>query len=193
MLKIIFLQLLIKKREKAAAACKKWRAKNLNYRRNYYAKNKEKELNSNRLWRLSNLEKALNISKNYYKNNKNNFKYKKQRNEYRKTRVKTDPKFKLICNLRRRLNKALKSKKWRKDNTTKNILGCNADQLKQHLEQQSQPGMTWENQGSFWHIDHIIPLSSALSKEELYKLCHYTNLQPLMALDNLKKGCKILK
>ena len=51
--------------------------------------------------------------------------------------------------------------------------------------------MTWENHGhGGWHIDHIIPLDSALSEEELYKLCHYTNLQPLWAKDNIRKGNK---
>jgi hypothetical protein len=49
--------------------------------------------------------------------------------------------------------------------------------------------MNWDNY-SFrgWHIDHIIPLTSAKNEEELIKLCHYTNLQPLWAKDNLSKG-----
>jgi hypothetical protein len=49
--------------------------------------------------------------------------------------------------------------------------------------------MTWDNQGK-WHIDHIIPLSSGNTEEEIIKLCHYTNLQPLWAIDNMKKGSK---
>jgi hypothetical protein len=52
--------------------------------------------------------------------------------------------------------------------------------------------MSWDNQGQ-WHIDHIIPLASAKSEEELYKLCHFTNLQPMWAVDNIKKGSKILQ
>ena len=51
--------------------------------------------------------------------------------------------------------------------------------------------MSWENQGE-WHIDHKIPLSSAKTEEELYKLCHFTNLQPMWAIENIKKGSKIL-
>ena len=43
-----------------------------------------------------------------------------------------------------------------------------------------------------WQIDHIIPLSSAITKEEIYKLCYYTNLQPLWKIDNIKKSNKII-
>jgi hypothetical protein len=53
--------------------------------------------------------------------------------------------------------------------------------------------MSWQLMGKHIHIDHIIPLSLAKTEEELYKLCHYTNLQPLWAEDNLKKSNKILK
>jgi len=52
--------------------------------------------------------------------------------------------------------------------------------------------MSWKNYGrKGWEIDHIIPLSSATTKEELIKLCHYTNLQPLWWWENLEKGNKI--
>ena len=64
--------------------------------------------------------------------------------------------------------------------------------LKEHLESQFIDGMGWDNRVE-WHIDHIIPLSSAKTEDELYRLCHYTNLQPLWAEDNLKKGNKFSK
>jgi hypothetical protein len=60
------------------------------------------------------------------------------------------------------------------------------------MENKFTEGMSWDNQGK-WHIDHIIPLSSANSEEEIYKLFHYTNLQPLWAKDNLSKHNKILE
>jgi hypothetical protein len=69
------------------------------------------------------------------------------------------------------------------------LLGCSIEQVRQHLESQFQPGMTWENHGE-WHIDHILPVSSAKTLEELENLQHYTNLQPLWAQDNFIKSNK---
>jgi hypothetical protein len=78
-----------------------------------------------------------------------------------------------------------------KKNKTFEIVGCTPEFLKEHLEKQFVDGMTWENRNK-WHIDHKLPLSSAKTEEELYKLCHYTNLQPLWAEENLKKSNKII-
>ena len=73
------------------------------------------------------------------------------------------------------------------------VLGCSPEYLKEHLEKQFSQGMSWDNYGFYgWHIDHKIPLSSAKTEEEVYQLCHYTNLQPLWAKDNLSKGGKII-
>ena len=72
------------------------------------------------------------------------------------------------------------------------MVGCSPEFLKDHIENQFTEGMSWELMGKYIHIDHRIPLSSAKSEEEVYKLCHYTNLQPLWAEDNLSKGSKIL-
>jgi hypothetical protein len=71
------------------------------------------------------------------------------------------------------------------------MLGCDLHTAKAHLEKQFTDGMTWANHGE-WHIDHIIPCASAKTEEELIKLFHYENLQPLWAIDNLKKGAKII-
>lgn len=71
-------------------------------------------------------------------------------------------------------------------------IGCSLEELKNHLEKQFKVGMTWNNWSLFgWHIDHIIPLSSAKTESEMIKLCHYTNLQPLRAEENHKKGSRI--
>jgi hypothetical protein len=67
------------------------------------------------------------------------------------------------------------------------LLGCSPAHLKAHLEAKFTEGMTWMNYGK-WHIDHVKPLASAKTESEVYPLCHYTNLQPLWAEDNLRKG-----
>ena len=89
------------------------------------------------------------------------------------------------------MNNFLKSKNINKKNKTFNIVGCSPEFLKEYLEKKFIGGMSWDNKGD-WHIDHIIPLSSAKTEEEIYKLCHYTNLQPLWSEDNLKKGNKMI-
>lgn len=70
-------------------------------------------------------------------------------------------------------------------------LGCTVVELKRYLESQFQDGMSWENYGE-WHIDHIEPLANfdLTDREQFKKAVHYTNLQPLWAIDNLIKGAK---
>lgn len=79
-----------------------------------------------------------------------------------------------------------------KNSKTKDFLGGDFQTVKLYIEKQFSEGMTWENHSIHgWHIDHIIPLSSAKTEEELKSLCHYTNLQPLWAKDNISKGAKL--
>lgn len=71
------------------------------------------------------------------------------------------------------------------------VLGCDIEFFIKHIENQFYDGMTWENKGiTGWHIDHIIELKTATTIEEVKKLNHYTNLQPLWAKDNLAKNRK---
>ena len=92
-----------------------------------------------------------------------------------------------------RLRNLLNFKSYKKNKSINEVIGCSPEFLKHYLEEKFTDSMTWENHGFYgWHIDHVIPLSSAKSEDEIYQLCHYTNLQPLWAKDNLKKGGKIL-
>lgn len=129
--------------------------------------------------------------KKHYRNNVDRIRvYKKK---YENNRLKNDPEFRLHKNIRRRVSLFLQSNNITKSNKTFDIVGCTQQQLKEHIQFQFKDNMSWENYGYYgWHIDHIIPLSSAKTEEELYKLCHYTNLQPLWAEDNLKKSNKLL-
>ena len=72
------------------------------------------------------------------------------------------------------------------------MIGCSPEELKKHIESKFTYGMSWELVGKEIHIDHIIPLSSANTIEQVESLCHYSNLQPLWAKDNLKKKNKII-
>lgn len=112
------------------------------------------------------------------------------RKKYEKVKDKIE--FKLLRNARKRLREALKGK-YKKNEKTRVLIGCEIEFLKKHLEFQFRDGMNWENYGQ-WHIDHIKPCASFnFSEPEQQRICfHYTNLQPLWALDNIKKGDKLI-
>jgi len=114
--------------------------------------------------------------------------------DYTRKRRTVDIQFKIRLNLRSRLHAVLKGKI--KVGSAVTDLGCSVEDLKKHLESQFSPGMSWENYGNKegqWSIDHIFPLSKAdlTDKEQFLKVCHYTNLQPLWHLDNMRKGNKV--
>ena len=109
---------------------------------------------------------------------------------YQKSRYNSEPLFAMMSRLRARVRIFLKSNDYTRSSTTKEIIGCEVEELKTHIESKFVNGMSWDNRGQ-WHIDHIVPLASAKSLDEVIKLCHYTNLQPLWAKDNLSKGCKL--
>jgi hypothetical protein len=89
-----------------------------------------------------------------------------------------------------RIRAALKAHKFQKHKRTFEILGCTPAELRSHIEQQFKRGMSWAQMGKI-HIDHKTPVASAKNKRELLDLCHYTNLQPLWAKENLEKSDKI--
>lgn len=112
--------------------------------------------------------------------------------KYQANRRKSDLVFKIGNNLRTRIGNFIRKKEFNKTNKTLDWLGCSFNEFKKYLEERFQEGMTWDNYGIHgWHVDHIIPLSTAKTEEDLPKLFHYTNLQPLWAIDNIKKGASI--
>lgn len=108
-------------------------------------------------------------------------------------RLKTSPSYKILHNLRRRLNKAIHGECH--SIVTLDLLGCSMDHLRVWLTFYFQPGMSWSNYGrGGWVVDHIRPcISFDLTDSAQQKICfHYTNLQPLWEKDNLRKGAKIV-
>ena len=102
-----------------------------------------------------------------------------------------DSQYRVKMALHVRLYDAVKRQKGTKSTKTLELLGCTVDQLQAFLAAEFTEGMTWENYGE-WHIDHIRPCASFnLEDPEEQKTCfHWTNLQPLWALDNIRKGAK---
>lgn len=183
--------------------CKECRKLEKSKNAEYHLINKEKIYIKKKEWIKKNPDYMKEYGKIYNIKNREtlNLKLKKWRKTNEtlhkvKTRIKINEKynnditFKLKHLLRCRINKIVNFKR---NKSSIDILGCSIESLISHLESQFKDGMSWDNYGYYgWHIDHIIPLSSVSSEDEVYKLCHYTNLQPLWAEDNLKKSNKIL-
>ncbi len=155
----------------------------------YYAANPEEGRASSATYRAAHPGKGAAAQRVYYQ--KNREKVNARQRKYRRIRRKTDPMFRLAGCLRGRLGKVLRGKT--KVGSAVRDMGCTIEYLKSYLEDQFQEGMTWENWGQTgWHLDHIRPLAffDLTDPIQLKKACHYTNLQPLWAEDNLIKGAR---
>jgi len=111
--------------------------------------------------------------------------------QYEKNRRKIDPLWGIKKNLRTRMWEALKH--FKKSKSTMELTGCTLEELKKHLENKFEDGMSWDNYG-VWHLDHIIACANFdLSDPEQQKICfHYTNLQPMWGENNMKKGSRLI-
>lgn len=139
--------------------------------RNNYAENAESRRQSMREYYAQNKDKILEIRR-------------------------SSPNSRMSATLRSRINCALKRVKAGKQKPGSAVkdLGCSVGELMSHLESLFKPGMSWHNHGlKGWHIDHIIPLDNfdLTDPEQFKKACHYKNLQPLWAVENLSKGARL--
>jgi hypothetical protein len=113
---------------------------------------------------------------------------------YHEQRKQEDPIFALKLATRSMISQTFKRAckgHFSKQEHTLDLLGCSFEFFASHIISQFTEGMTLENYGE-WHLDHIIPLATAITREDVVRLNHYTNFQPLWAKDNLSKGSKIL-
>lgn len=175
-----------------------WHLKNPNASKEYYNKNKDKKNKYylenkdyykayGKEYNLKNKLKLQEKNKLYWEINKNNHFI------YVKNRIKIDPIFKLSRNINSLINITFKKRGniFKKSKRTEEILGCSFEELFNYFESRFESWMTWENKGLYngefnfgWDIDHIIPISSAKSEEDIYRLNHFTNLQPLCSKIN---------
>ena len=182
-LKTYWLKCRNKKNEKQ----KIYRKENKEKVADYYKTNKDKIRSKQKIYNQVNKNKLQEYFKKYFQQNK--FKV----YNYINNRLKTDPQYKLSLSLRRRLRCALKGN-YRSGSAVKD-LGCSIEEFKKYIESKFQDGMSWNDWNyEGWHIDHIKPLSSfdLTDRNQLLQACHYTNLQPLWAKDNMAKSDKII-
>lgn len=151
------------------------------YNKKYYNENQEAEKNRVKQFRLNNPDYV----KKYY------LETKEKRNKAYNNKRKNNPLFRLKTNIKASIKNSFKRKTFNKLTKTQLILGCSYEEFKQHLENQFESWMNWDNYGLYngelnygWDIDHIIPTSSAITEDELIKLNHYSNLKPLCSKVN---------
>lgn len=136
-------------------------------------------------WRSKNPEYYSGYVAKWLRNNS------QKQKDYKKLRRDTDPVFKLALYLRTYLAVAIR--KNQKRSSVEPHLGCSLTEFKIYIESKFEPDMTWDNWGNkkgMWSFDHIIPFSQARTKEEVYKLFHFSNVRPMWYIENLRKGRK---
>lgn len=125
-------------------------------------------------------------SRRYYQSHKKYFK------EYKKKKLRTNIQFLLSERIRNRFNLAVRNGS--KGGSAVKLLGCNISEFKIYIESKFKKGMSWRNYGlKGWHLDHIVPLSNFdLTKtSDVKKACHYSNIQPLWAIENIIKSNRL--
>jgi hypothetical protein len=158
--------------------------------KNFRFQNKSYYDQYDREWRDVNKEKV----KEYQKKSNNKEKRKEYQREYKKKnskiRRKNDIVFRLSGNIRNYLRMII-TRNYKKSRSSTDIIGCSYADLKSYIESKFESWMNWDNYGKYngqlnygWDIDHIVPLSSATTEEELVKLNHFSNLQPLCSYTN---------
>ena len=162
-------------------ADKKWRDNNKEYMsnksKNWYSKNKEHVKEYHKTWRENNKDKI-----------------RKTKREYEKTRKSNDPVYKLVGNFRTAIYTVLKENNVKKFGHYFDILGYSQENLINHLENQFDDKMSWENYGK-WHVDHKLPITffnfTSIEDEEFKKCWSLDNLQPMWGSENISKSNRI--
>ena len=178
--------------EKVRASKRKYRENNRESirakQRKFNEKNRESMRASRRKYAENNRESIRASQRKYADNNRE--KILASQRKWKKKKRATCPMFRMVHCLRERLRAVLRGNC--KSASTMALLGCTFKQVKKHLEKQFVEGMSWDNRGTAWHIDHMVPCASfdLSDKEQQKRCCHFTNLQPLFASENISKKDK---
>lgn len=175
---------------------KKWRMRNPEKHkeiiRKWRIKNAERVKEKNKIWYYENYDRLKDVAKKWVSANPERVKINRRRAS---AKIRSTLKGKINNCIAVAICRSLKgSKSYRK---WLDIVGFTLPELMSHLEKQFQPGMTWENHGFYWHIDHKIPISVfnfEKSEDIDFRKCwSLKNLQPLEAVKNHIKKNKIDK
>lgn len=150
---------------------------------------REQVLRENKDWHVANPEGHRTRMRKW--RNKNRAANNRRASEYAARRKRTDPVYRFACSVRTRFGNAIRN--GTKGGRLAELLGCSVEKAMAHIEAQFEPGMTWKNYGrQTWHIDHIRPLASfpdlLHDAAQQRAACHFTNLRPMWASENLAKG-----
>jgi hypothetical protein len=150
----------------------------------YYSRTKESRADYYKTYREENKEYFNNYCSNHYHTNKELYR------EWNNNKYATDLGFKIKHIVVGRIHSALKTYQLLKTDKTIEYLGCSIGDYCNYLESKFDKNMNWENQGDYWEIDHIKPISSFNldNEEDLYKVFHYTKTQPLEKKENRLKS-----
>lgn len=115
--------------------------------------------------------------------------YARAKNSRMYHKKKSDPLFAASIRVRALIRDSFNKNGYSKSSLASEILGCTYEEFKRHIERQFVNGMCWERFSEI-HIDHIVPLASAKTEQEVFALCHFTNLRPMFGVDNMRKNAK---
>jgi len=150
---------------------------------------KECEYKKFKKWKEENTDITKEYHKKYLLDNKERLN--KNKNNWFNERMKSDSIFKLKRNIKNTIKGSFRRKHYKRNQKVIDILGCSIEEFKLYLESKFETWMSWENHGLYngdfnygWDIDHIIPISSAKTEEDILKLSHFLNFQPLCSKIN---------
>ena len=151
----------------------------------YYLANKEAIKERTRAWGMNNRQQKAVVNREWNKANPE--KARQHQRAYEKRKRESDPVHAMKERIGSAIRQSLIKGGYTKKNRIHDTLGCTFEQFANHIERQFAKGMTWDNRAD-WHIDHIIPISSAKTEADVLRLHHFTNLRPLWAHENAAKG-----
>lgn len=157
------------------------------YAREYYLANSDEIKERAKAWKQNNPERRLENNRRWATENPDKSADCSRRNKARRMQ---DPMLAFVEGVRCLISNSIRNGGYTKRSKTHEILGCDWEFFKRHIERQFIKGMSWSNRRD-WHLDHITPLVTASSERDVIQLNHFTNLRPIWAKDNLSKGAQI--